>query len=295
MKNGNTKSVRERKAAAKKKAELQKNLKYVAIVAVPVILIALVIVVAFIGKNASNIEVDYSAGLDDNGKIAGVNVNDYVELCDFSNIVFQEPEVAMEDEEWEEVLADLLEESGLEEITDEYIAENYGEHASTLDEYKEYVSQLVQEENIKTLVLDYLVENSTVKSIPKKYYNAIEECLDGQYKYEYAYYNNMYYQFLGYYNWNSYLDYYGMSKSEYKTMLASATTKSVEQNLIMQAVFEKMGLTLTDEDVNTAIIEAGYAESAVDTAIENYGMSYWKQFAISYKAVDEIASTVTIK
>lgn len=294
MKNGNTKSVRERKAAARKKAELQKNLKYVAAVAIPVVLIALVIVVAFIGKNASSIDIDYGAGLDSNGMIAGVTASDYVELCDYSDIVFQEPEVAMEDEEWEEVLADLLEESGLEEVTDEYIAENYGEHASTLDEYKEYVSQLVQEENIKTLVLDYLVENSTVKSIPKKYYNAIEDCLDGQYKYEYSYYNNLYYQFLGYYNWNSYLDYYGMTKSEYKAMLASSATESAEQNLIMQAVFEQMGLTLTDEDVNTAIIEAGYAESAIDTAVENYGMEYWKQFAISYKVVSEIAATVRV-
>ena len=88
MKNENTKSVRERKAAAKKKAELKKNLKYVAIVAIPVILIALVIIAAVIGKKSSTIEINYGAGLDENGKVAGINVNDYVQLCDFSNIVF---------------------------------------------------------------------------------------------------------------------------------------------------------------------------------------------------------------
>lgn len=294
MKNGNTKSVRERKAAAKKKAELQKNLKYVAIVAVPVILIALVIVVAFIGKNASSIEIDYSAGLDDNGKIAGINVNDYVELCDFSNIVFQEPEVAMTDEAWEAHVTDILRESGLDELTDEYIAEEYGEHAKTVEEYETYVRELTQTENVKSMVVDYLLENSNVKSVPQKYYKAVEECLDEQYKAEYSYYNSLYYQFLGYYNWKSYLDYYEMSKSEYKAMLKENATDAVNQNLVLQAAFEKMELQLTDEDVKAAMIEAGYTDATIDSAIENYGMPYWKQFAISYKTVDEIAATVTI-
>ena len=144
MKNENTKSVRERKAAARKKAELKKNLKYVAIVAIPVILIALVIIAAVIGKKSSTIEINYGAGLDENGKIAGVNVKDYVQLCDFSNIVFQEPEVAMTDKDWDAHVAEILQVSKLEALTDEYIAENYGEHAKTVAEYETYIKELAK-------------------------------------------------------------------------------------------------------------------------------------------------------
>ena len=295
MKNENTKSVREKKAAAKKKAELKKNLKYVAIIAVPVILIALVIIVAVIGKGASNIEIDYSAGLDDNGKIAGVNVKDYVELCDFSNLVFQEPEVAMEDEAWEAHVTDLLKTSGLDELTDEYIAENYGENAKTVEEYEAYIRELAQSENVKAKVVDYLVDNSKVTSVPQKYYKAVEESWDAQYKAEYNYYNSMYFQFLGYYNWNSYLDYYEMSKAEYKEMLKKTANDAVKQNLILQAAFEQMGLQLTDEDVNLAIEEAGYEASEKNLAIEQHGMPYWKQFAMTYKVINEIADTVTVR
>lgn len=295
MKNENTKSVRERKAAAKKKAEMKKNLKYVAIIAVPVILIALVIIVAVVGKGASSIEINYSAGLDDNGKIAGVNVKDYVELCDYSNIVLQEPEVAMADEEWEAHVTDLLKTSGLTELTDEYIAENYGENAKTVAEYETYIRELAQSENVKAKVVDYLVGNSKVTSVPQKYYEAVEESWDAQYKAEYNYYNSMYFQFLGYYNWKSYLDYYEMSKSEYKEMLKKTATDAVNQNLVLQAAFEQMGLALTDEDVKLAIEEAGYEDADMNLAIEQHGMPYWKQFAMTYKVINEIAATVKIK
>ncbi|MBE5947980.1 MAG: hypothetical protein E7261_03005 [Lachnospiraceae bacterium] len=294
MKNENTKSVRERKAAARKKAELKKNLKYVAIVAIPVILIALVILAAVIGKKSSTIEINYGAGLDENGKIANVNVSDYVQLCDFSNIVFQEPEVTMTDEEWEAHVTEILKAAELDALTDEYIAENYGEHAKTVAEYEAYIKNLAKEENIKTGVLDYLLENSTVASIPAKYLDVVEENYDMQYKAEYNYYNNMYYQFLGDYNWKSHLDYYEMSRSEYKAMVKKSATDSAKQNLVLQAAFEKLGFQLTDEDVKTAIIESGYTEADMDTAIENYGMPYWKQFAITYKVVTEIAKTVRV-
>lgn len=294
MKNENTKSVRERKAAAKKKAELKKNLKYVAIVAIPVILIALVIIVAVIGKKSSTIEINYGAGLDENGKIAGINVNDYVQLCDFSNIVFQEPQVAMDDKMYEAHVTELLKASGLTELTDEYVAENYGEHAKTVEEYEIYIKNLAKEENIKTGVLDYLLENSTISSIPAKYLKVLKENYDMQYKAEYNYYNNMYFQFLGYYNWKSHYDYFQKSRSEYKAMVETTATDAAKQNLVLQAAFEKLGLEITDEDVKTAIIESGYTEADVDTAIENYGMPYWKQFAITYKTVTEIAKTVRV-
>lgn len=287
-------SVRERKAAARKREDLNKKLKIAAIIAIPVLVIALIIVVAVIGKNASNITVDYSAGLDENGFIEGVKVDDYVELCDYSNIVIQIPEVAMSDEDWQTHVDGLLEQNSIEELTDEFIAENYN-FATTVEEYEAYIRNLAQEENTKTYVLEYLIDNSKVTSIPKDYLELLEENWDAQYQAEYSYYNNMYYQFLGYYNWNSCYDYYGMSRAEYKDMVKTSAEDAAKQNMILQAVYEDLGLTITQDDIDKALVEAGYEINDMESAVEDYGKPYWNQFAIFYKVVEAVAEKATIQ
>lgn len=295
MGKGNKMSARGKKAAARKRADLGKKFKIAAIIGIPVLVIALVIVVAIVGKKASVIDVDYSAGLDDNGLIAGVSVNDYVQLCDFSNIVVPKDEVVMDDSEWNTHVSTILKDNDLDELTDEFVAEKFGEHAKTVAEYETYIRNLAEEENTKAYVLEYILDNSTVTSMPDKYYKLVEENWDAQYMAEYNYYNGMYYQFLGYYNWNSHLDYYDMSKAEYKEMVKASAEDAVKQTLVLQAAYEKLGLSLTDEDLNNAIVEAGYEIEDIDSAVEDYGMPYWKQFAISYKVVETATASATIE
>jgi len=287
-------SVRERKAAARKREDFNKKLKIAAIIAIPVLVIALIVVVAVIGKNASTINVDYSAGLDENGLIEGVKVDDYVELCDYSNIVIQLPEVAMSDEDWKTHVDGLLEQNKIEELTDEFIKENFN-FATTVEEYEAYIRNLAKEENTKTYVLEYLLENCKVNSIPKDYLKLLKENWDAQYQAEYSYYNNMYYQFLGYYNWNSCYDYYGVSRSEYKEMVNTSAEDSAKQNIILQAIYEDLGLTITQDDIDKALVEAGYESDDMESAIEDYGKPYWNQFAIFYKVVEAVTAKATVQ
>jgi len=138
--------ARIKKAEAKKKADLAKKLQIGAIIAIPCILIIAIIAVAFFTKDAYSLNIDYDAGLDGEGRIVNIKVADYVNVCDYANMVIPKAEVEMTEEELNEHVDSILSANDIEELTDEFIAEKYSENASTVDEYLEYVKTSTMEE-----------------------------------------------------------------------------------------------------------------------------------------------------
>lgn len=294
MKQENRAESRQRKASARKKTEFKNTLKTVGLIAAPCLLVAAIIGAAFWAKKAYSLTVDYSAGLAWDGKIEGVNAGDYVQVCDYANIEIPEAEVVKSEEEIDEYISKILTENKANELTDEFVAENFSEYATTVDEYREYVKNMDKEENIKSYIIDYLLDNSKLTSYPKKYFNLVKKNMDRQYKIQYQYNNNMYYQILGSYAWSSHLDYYGVSRSEYKAMVESGTEKSVKQNLVLQYIYEELGLDITNEDINASILESGYTADQLQEALDNSGMPYWRQYTANSKVISTLAEQAVV-
>ncbi|MBQ9764866.1 MAG: hypothetical protein IJW18_01555 [Lachnospiraceae bacterium] len=313
MKRENRADARAKKAEAKKRAELAKKIKIAGIIAIPCLVIIAMIAVAALSKKTYSLEINYIAGLDGEGKIVGIDVADYVDVCDYANIVIPKDEVAMTEEELSTHLDEVLSALSVEELTDEIIAKNYGDVASTVDEYIAYVKDEAQRSKVENYLNEYILTNSTVTSYPKNYLKDVKKNTDNQYILQFNYYNEMIASYTGSYPYTSYLEYYGavynagkvepgvtppaLTKKEYKNMVEETSKAIVKENLVFQYIYEDLGLEITNEDINEVIFSLGYEESStgIDTCIADYGMPYLRQIAANYEVIDHLAETLPVQ
>ncbi len=181
------------------------------------------------------------------------------------------------------------------ELTDDYVKENLSQYASTVQEYYTYMEETLYEENLNAYAQEYIVENSTVDTLPENYVKKIKHIYEASYEVEYNYYNQLYYSYLGYYMWDNVYDYYDMNKQEYKENLENAAKDSAKFYMVMQAVFEKEGMALSEEEMNDYIIKSDYTENEIDQAIEEFGLGYWKQNAMADKVLQFLTAKITVQ
>ena len=81
------------------------------------------------------------------------------------------------------------------------------------------------------------------------YLKLMKDRTDKQYVSQFQYYNEMLAMYTGSYQWNSYLDYYGVSRSEYKDMVDESAMTAVKEALVLQQIYDELGLSVTDADV----------------------------------------------
>ncbi len=107
-----SKQKREERAKSVEKKKKEALIWKIAGIAVAVVLIGLAIwgITSIIIKEANTITPsgDYSAQYDDNGYIKGVRALDYVTLCDYKNIVVPTSEVTYTDQEFKDVIQQML-------------------------------------------------------------------------------------------------------------------------------------------------------------------------------------------
>ena len=107
MKKENKALAKKKKAAARKRANAAKKLKTILMIVIPCLIVAAAIGLIVYGEIRNNL--DYSAGLTDDGYIKGVEVSEYVTLADYSGVSVDE-ETLVSDEMVEEAIdAQLME------------------------------------------------------------------------------------------------------------------------------------------------------------------------------------------
>ena len=92
--------------------------------------------------------------------------------------------------------------------------------------------------------------------------------------------------------WDDVYDYFGMTKEEYEANMDEVVTASVKYYMVMQAIFEQEGMTMTEAEVIDHILASGYAEAELVQAWEDFGEGYWWQNAMAEKVMLYIADTV---
>lgn len=160
------------------------------------------------------------------------------------------------------VTLNYISEEIVPELTDDWVAENVSEeNINTVDELREFYRNQIYTENLRTAVMDYLVEKSTFSAIPQKVMDyQVNQCL------------NYYYTMGSYYGYelDEFVSVFGYESAD--DMLAEMEddiVKYSKEALLYQAVSEAMGVTPTQEQIDTY---AGYTTY--------YGENYCRMVAL---------------
>lgn len=160
------------------------------------------------------------------------------------------------------VTLNYISEEIVPELTDDWVAENVSEeNINTVDELREFYRNQIYTENLRTAVMDYLVDNSTFSAIPQKVMDyQVNQCL------------NYYYTMGSYYGYelDEFVSVFGYESAD--DMLAEMEddiVKYSKEALLYQAVSEAMGVTPTQEQIDTY---AGYTTY--------YGENYCRMVAL---------------
>ena len=185
------------------------------------------------------------------------------------------------------------------EFTDEFVAENLSEYASTADEYRQYLKSTNQKDNLSEYVSNYIVSNTQINSYPSAYFKQLK----GNYKAgEYSYYEYMdslyvtYYGSAQYSTFENYLSQvYSMTEAEYDESLDEKVADGLKTALFCQAVAEKEGITATLDEARERYLAEGNTEESFNTQTTTYGNGYVVQQLLQEKVVEMICENAIIE
>ncbi|MCD8009613.1 MAG: hypothetical protein LUF34_02215 [Lachnospiraceae bacterium] len=237
---------------------------------------------------------DYSAGLDDDGNLEGIDAASLVTLPDYKNAVLSQSDVEVTDDDVQteidlilEEFAETSEETGettLPELTDEFVAENLADSydSTTVEEFEETVRGELETNSQYDAVWDYLIENTTFSEVPE---SLVEELLQISVDY--------YTQQASYYSLDleEYLSYYGIESEEaLREELWDTTKTTAKWYIIAQAIAEA-------EDIETddAALEAFFGDTDYSTYLEYYGTGYVKMQVRIHDVATLIYETATLE
>lgn len=180
-------------------------------------------------------------------------------------------------------------ETVLPDLTDEFVlnhlSSDYG--WSTVTEMETDIKSDLQKSATLSYVQEYIVENTNIISLP-------EELLEYQKKALLSYYQN-------------YAEYYGMEIEEFlSTYMGVATTDELIQenitgitedanlSLIIQAIAEDIGISVSDEDV-AAYFETYMGSDDYSEYEEYYGMPYLKLITLNQTVMDYLGDKAILE
>ena len=174
------------------------------------------------------------------------------------------------------------------ELTDTFVAENFaaGKGWTTVAQLKESISADLQKIAIEQYLVDYLLDNSEVKSIPKQIVECQEAMMTNYYE-QAATYNQV--QLEEYLSANEGVT----SLEELKAAKRADNEKESTYLLIMQAIAEKEGIRVGEDDLKTYF--AGQFNAEDYTQYEDqYGLPYLKMTVLSHVVTERIKSTLVM-
>lgn len=175
------------------------------------------------------------------------------------------------------------------EFTDEFVANNLSDTATTVAGYREAIKKENEENNLKDAVEKLLQEESEVVKMPEDYLETVVKLLGFSDLSSYNYYNDMLYSYTGSYPYSSFSEYTQMTDEEYQESLEERAENQVAVDLAVQSIFEQAGLTITDEEL------AAFEQEAGDSATETYGEPYMKKCVIYEKVIKLLCENAVIQ
>ncbi len=179
------------------------------------------------------------------------------------------------------------------EMSDQFIADNTD--YQTVDEYKEYVRGYLKDYKESTADSDreqalwqQVMDNCTFAELPQ---DKVDEEVENMY--------NSYEQYAGYYGLEmaDFLEQMGMSEEDFRTELTSYAENLVKRNLVFNAIVEKEGLTVSDDEYEKTAEEKAtdYGYESKDAMEEALGADTIREDILWDKVLTLIADNATAK
>ncbi len=244
-------------------------------------------------NNANKINIDYSKGLTKEGKIKDVDVAVCIEAPDYKNMVVHGFEIELTEDEIQAKIDDILsdywsaDEDGNQIDTvfdDEFCMAQFG---MTCDEYRKKLNDENKEERIAEFVNSILDTDTTVKTYPGEYIEALSEVLIGNDLSQYQAYNNLSYQYTGAYAYNSFNEFSEMTDEEYNQSVFTRAAAQAKIDLVIQYIFEQEGMSITKDEYKD------FCASVGADVEKQYGKGYLMKSMMYDKVMNYLVENVT--
>lgn len=160
---------------------------------------------------------------------------------------------------------------------------------STVDEFKADTMAALQEEKEQSAA-QQVEDDAFAAAVYNSEYSLNEAAVEQQYNNQLTYYENMFSSYG--FTMESYAEMIGQTEDEFKETLHTAAENAIKQQLLIDAVAEKEGLTVEDADRESLAENYG---TDLKTLQDTYGEDMVDQTALIYKVVEFIGSNAVVK
>ena len=159
-------------------------------------------------------------------------------------------------------------------FNDEFVQKNFGYAASDAEDFLNKYRMSTAQDNFDKYVQEYAISESKVKSYPVSYLSKMKKFIKAKDYKQMETTNSTYQNLYGNDAYKDVLEMRKMTKKEYRQEVTKSAKEQAEKNLIMQALFEKFGLSVSKEDLDAVSSSFGFAEDEYDQAVERFGEPY---------------------
>ena len=188
------------------------------------------------------------------------------------------------------ILINYIEETQTPELTDEFVAEFLKDETfelTSVEQLRAFITEQLQEPKVRTFINQYISENSTFAGMPGSLVSYMANMMVDYY----GYYANMYGMDL-----NSFIQQYTGydSPDTLVSMYADQLTQDAQASLLLQAIAEDAGITVTEEDVRE-YFENLTGSPDYSSYEEEYGLPYLMQAVLFDKVQDFLFENTIIE
>lgn len=140
-------------------------------------------------------------------------------------------------------------------------------------------------ENAETYLTEYLLENCTVTDL-ESLRAAIEERLRFYAEYMYEYNEENYYAYWEEHQFADMYEAYGTTEEEYESYVKEEAAKEMRGWLIFQAIYEKEGLSVTEDHVLQWIEKNNFSADDLEGITYQHGEAYVNRMAMKQAVLD---------
>ena len=160
------------------------------------------------------------------------------------------------------------------EFNDEFVKKNFGNSVANAEDFLNKYRMNAAQDKFDEYVKDYAVSESKVKTYPAGYLSKMKKFIKAKDYKQMETTNSTYQNLYGKDAYKDVLDMRKMDKKEYRQEVLKSAKEQADENLIMQALFEKFNLSVTDEDIKEVTSSFGFNEDEYDQAVERFGEPY---------------------
>ena len=165
-------------------------------------------------------------------------------------------------------------------FNDEFVKKNFGASVDSAEDFLNKYRMSSAQTKFDEYVQEYAISESKVKSYPASYLSKMKKYMKAKDYKQMETTNSTYQSLYGNDAYKDVLDMRKMTKKEYKEEVLKSAKEQAEKNLIMQALFEKFNLSVSEDDLKAVSTSLGVSEDEYDQAVERFGEPYLYQQAM---------------